>query len=216
MNNGNPMAHLVKHLEFMTREAVLEEMVKVWEANQSQVRFESFLYRLLHLRRAHTQADFMLQASELVLWFGKETPYEKSVPHTVSGGILGSYLIKSSGKLIEALTDLGQRWRVDVQPTAFRVQVSEPELNWRGSIFPWQKVVDVVDMLDKKPRWKSAVYIKAFDEPHQVMWLNPIERVMSICTLQGGCVVNTIEYIQKVRAKQHPFFSEAKTCAVSI
>jgi len=195
----NPMAHIVKHLEFMTRENTINEIVKVWEANQDQVRFESFLYRLLHLRRARTNADFMLQASELVLWFGKETPYEKSVPHTVSAGILGSYLIKSSGKLIENLARIGETWRLHVQPDAFRVQVSEPALNWKGQVYPWHKVVDAVDMLDHKPRWKSAVYIKLYDEPYQVMWLNPAENLMSCCTLTGGCVVNTVDKIMYIR-----------------
>lgn len=189
----NPMEHLVKHLDLMPRENVMQEIVRVWSENQEMVRFESFQARLLHLARLRSHTDFIQSAMEFVLWFGKETPYERSVPHTVAREVLESYLLRMTSNLLEALSPFNADWRVLVQPTFKRIQISDPRLGWKGPSVPWTKAANAADMLEKTKKWKSSVYIRALGEAQQVMWINPHERIMSCCNLTGGCRVDSMD-----------------------
>lgn len=189
----NPMEHLIKHLDIAPREAIMQEIVRVWSENQEMVRFEAFQARLLHLHRLTSHTDFVLGATELVLWFGKEAPYEKSVPHTVAREILESYLLRTTTSFLETLSPFNQKWRVLVQADMRRVQISDPRLGWKGVDVPWQKAADAADMLAKTKKWTSRIYIKALGEAQQVMWINPHERTMSCCNLAGGCRVDDID-----------------------
>lgn len=205
----NPMEHLVKHLDLAPRETILQEIVRIWSENQEQVRFESFQARLLNLARLHSHTDFIQSAMELVLWFGHEMPYEKSVPHTVAREVTESYLLRTTSSFLESLTPFNAKWRVLVQADLRRVQVSDPRLGWKGQDIPWQRVAEAVDMLETKKKWRSAIYIKALGEAQQVMWINPNERTMSCCNLQGGCridsVVSWLRYHQTQQT--NPFYA---------
>ena len=190
VNETNPLAHLMLHLEFATREAVLQEIVRVWSENQEMVRFESFTRRLLSLRSARTDVEFQQRAADLILWFNHEQPYMPDEPHTVSGDLLESYLLRSPGSFIHALSEPATTWRVDIQPSLKRIQISDPRLNWKGQTYPWQRVKKLADAasLDKRfEGWRTSLYIRDSDgEACRVQWINVDTGEMSCESARSG------------------------------
>jgi len=195
VNETNPLAHLVAHIAYAPREAVLQEIVRVWSANQDKVRFESFTRRILHLRSAVSDTEFQAQACDLILWFGRETPYMNSEPHTVGAELLEANVLHSTPSFLHALSEPHAIWRVDLQAPTKRLQISDPRLAWRGRDVEWGRVLQTARAIDMDPqfkKWTSALFLRVNGEPWRVSWINPDSGEMSCQGSHGGYQVRHI------------------------
>lgn len=193
----NPLAHLIGHVAYASREAVMQEIINVWSTHQDSVRFESFVRRMVDLRHAVGDAEFQRRVCDLVLWFGHEQPYvDRGESHKVSNELLESDLLRSSSSILYALSDPATIWRVHVQADKSRVQISDPRLSWLGRDAPWLKVRQFCTRLDSDPKygkWRSAVYIRDSDgEPYRVSWINADSGEMSCESPRGAFSVRSL------------------------
>jgi hypothetical protein len=179
----NPFGHIVKHLDFSPREAVLEEIVKTWAANQELRRFESFYNRLRWIIRSRTNTQFRTRVANLVLWFEGDGLRE---PCEISEGLVkGHTLIRDPANLIYYIAL--PEWRITPSPATGWVNFSDPKLQWKGPVVPWTRAREVAEAIRGKA--KMAVYVHRQGEPYRVQWVNLDTEELSAESIRGSYVV---------------------------